>query len=455
MQRRSAMTLTCTVGGALATVVMASSFIAASASAAPGDTIGPINPVTQPLEGHPANSGFLAFVENDVQLNADEAEGTLALGGDLAFNRTYNLEAARPTFTVPGETQSVTLFVGGGIQFPAESGLILRLLGGAGYAKVADASTYSAFDTDSNGALQNFHIVPPGGTFETEPRIEGTITQTPASIAAPVPDDLIDIPAAFELYRGTSTLLGSCTPTIELVARDDGADLPTPYPPGTNARLTLVAGQTNVLDITAADLANLAEITYTTPPTADTPLLVNITGDFTGSMPNGAGISSLSAPFILWNFVDATTMTVTGGDSLEGTIYAPRALVNWQVTQNIEGNVIAASFIHGIAIAAPVGLPREIHDFPFSTELTCVEAGPTPTPTPTPTTTPTPTPTPTSTPTPTASDGVTPMPSDPAALAASGVDTGWLPVAAVAVLGLGGVLLVGDGMRRRRRRGRA
>ena len=167
--------------------------------------------MTQPLDGHPANSGFLAFIENDVQLNADEAEGTLALGGDLAFGSTYNLEAARPTFTVPGETQSVTLFVGGGIQFPAESGLILRLLG-AGYAKVADTSTYSAFDTDSNGAVQNFHIVPPGGTFETQPRIEGTVTQTPASIAAPVPDDLIDIPAAFELYRGTSTLLGSCTP---------------------------------------------------------------------------------------------------------------------------------------------------------------------------------------------------------------------------------------------------
>ncbi|MET0829854.1 MAG: collagen-binding domain-containing protein, partial [Microbacterium sp.] len=78
----------------------------------------PVNPVRVPLNGHPANSGFLVFVEGDVFINADEAEGTLALGGDLAFGTTYNVGAGStpaPTFTAPGDSAPTFLYVGGGV----------------------------------------------------------------------------------------------------------------------------------------------------------------------------------------------------------------------------------------------------------------------------------------------------------------------------------------------------
>ena len=124
--------------------------------------------------------------------------------------------------------------------------------------------------------------------------------------------------------------------------------------------------------MTTADLANLSEITYLNPPTASTPLLINVVGDpFKGQIPNQAGIGGSQAPYILWNFPQAQTIKVTGGASIEGTIYAPHAVLTWAPTQNIEGNVIARTFNHGDPSPGRAA-PREIHDFPFNTKLSCV-----------------------------------------------------------------------------------
>ena len=66
--------------------------------------------------------------------------------------------------------------------------------------------------------------------------------------------------------------------------------LTSSFPSGARGRLTLTPGMTNVLTMTTADLANLSEITYLNPPTASTPLLINVVGDpFKGQIPNQAG----------------------------------------------------------------------------------------------------------------------------------------------------------------------
>ena len=156
------------VAGAAVTGTVLTMVITNVATAAPGDTIGPFNPVRDPLgqliDGHMANSGFSVFVENDVQLNADESEGTIALGGDLLFASSYNVFSAVPeTFTVPGDAQPVFLYVGGGVQWTGGP-FVLSVLQN-GYAKVADTSTYDALNTDSNGASVNFRIVQPGAGY--------------------------------------------------------------------------------------------------------------------------------------------------------------------------------------------------------------------------------------------------------------------------------------------------
>ncbi|MET0975830.1 MAG: collagen-binding domain-containing protein [Leifsonia sp.] len=341
--------------------------------------VGPVNPVRVPLDGHPANSGFLVFVEGNAFLNADESEGTIAVGGDLAFGTAYNVAAgaapSQPTFTAPGDLRPTYLYVGGGMDFSQSDGGDILRVQNQGFTKVADPTTYSAFDRDQNNTLISYRVTPFGATAETIPRIEGTITQTPASIATPVPTTLIDIPSAFDVYRGLSTDLGTC-PTTVVLTDDAGNPLASPFAQGARGHVRLTPNQTNVLTIAAADLARLGELTFDDQPSPSAPLLVNVTGaSFTGSMPNSPGISSAHAPFILYNFAEATAITVTGGASLEGTLYAPRADLQWTVTQNIEGNVIAASFTHGIPVL-PTGIPREVHDFPFAAQLSCVTAPP-------------------------------------------------------------------------------
>lgn len=460
---------TAATGIAMLAFTAAGAVLSAQALAAPGDPIGPINPVAQDLNGHAANSGFLVFVEGDIQLNADEAEGTIAAGGDLTFTSPYNIAAGAvppATITVAPDTSPVYLYVGGGVSWPDNDGLILRVLNN-GFVKIADTSTYDAATVDSNGASVAWHVFEPGATYESQPRMEGTISQLPESIAAPVPTELLDLPGAFGLYRDTTAQLSLCTPTVDLTDTA-GAAITPPYPAGSSGALRLVPGQTNVFEIAAEDLARLGEISFPDGgPSPDTPLLVNVTGEtYTGTTPNLAGLSSANAPYILWNFPEATSVTVTGGDSIEGTLYAPNALLNWQITQNIEGNVIAAEFIHGMPATGPGGTPREVHGFPFAAELSCIERpGPGPTTTtapPTTTTAPptTTTATPTTTPPTTAPPTTTiPVPTTVAPTTSAGPagtgsgrlpSTGWDPSGVIwaGLLALAGAAALVVGYRR-------
>ena len=359
--RSTALAVSVTSASVLAMVAVG---LTASPAAAQVDGV---NPVRVPVSGHPANSGFLVFVEGDVALNLDEAEGTVAAGGNLSFTQNYQVALGAgvfDTFTAPGDTDPTTLYVGGRIVWPGNSSILQVLRGNT---KVADTSTYTAANTDSNGAAVNYRLVEPGAAYESTPAITGTNRQTPESIATPVGTELVDVAGAYSAYRTLTSEIGACAATIELT--DAGGEPLTEITPGQAAFVTLAEGQTNVLEISAADLADLSEITFRNQPSASTPLVVNVTGpSFVGDLPNLAGVSGAEAPYMLWNFPTATSVTVTGGDRLEGTLYAPNADVTWLVTANIEGNVIAANFNHG---PASRGVVREVHDFPFATTITC------------------------------------------------------------------------------------
>ena len=335
--------------------------------------LAPVNPVTVPINGHPANSGFGVFVEGNVRLANDESESTIAVGGDLTLVKNYQIAAGAtpvPTFTAPGDARQTYLYVRGGVTWGPGSFAVN--VENQGFTKIADTSTYDAFNRDNNNALVNYRIVPKGQPYNSSRFIDGrTNQQTPASIGTPVPTNLIDMDAAFAKYRTLTQQMADC-PTSVLLRDTQGTPLPRPITPGASGRLTLTTGQTNVLTLTGDELDNLSEITFTNPPTASTPLLVNVVGNFSGTTPNLAGVSGNQAPFMLWNFATASSVLVTGGATIEGTIYAPNATVVWAPTQNIEGNVIAASFSHG-PLARGRSL-REIHKFPFDTTLSCASS---------------------------------------------------------------------------------
>src|SRR4051794_33050730 len=163
-------------------------------SSAPAQALEPVNPVEVPVDGHPANSGFLVFVEHDVTFRSDESEGTMALGGDLHVQSNYNIAAgalpARPTYTAPGDAGQTFLHVGGGISWDVAGAHVN--VENKGFTKVADTGTYTAYNRDNNNALVNYRLVRSGQPYNSEPFIDGrTNQQTPTSIGTPVPTSLI------------------------------------------------------------------------------------------------------------------------------------------------------------------------------------------------------------------------------------------------------------------------
>ncbi|MEV1044976.1 choice-of-anchor A family protein [Streptomyces sp. NPDC049916] len=144
-------------------------------------------------------------------------------------------------------------------------------------------------------------------------------------------------------------------------------------------------------------------------------VLVNVYGDsrrvatYMGALPN-AGLRER----LLWNFPDATALSLSGPAQFQGSVLVGRPTST--TTLNMSGTngrfYTAGSLTH---TSAGTSGGQEIHAYPFDGDLPTCAPDPTPTPTdPTPTPTDsTPTPTPTDpTPTPTPTDP-TPTPTDP------------------------------------------
>ncbi|MGC5011115.1 collagen-binding domain-containing protein [Streptosporangium sp. DT93] len=363
----------------------------------------PLNPVS-------GNNGFTVVVEGDTRLNSNENEGTLAVGGDLILTGDYRVAGQTAgTFVVAGDARPTALVVGGRIDFAQSSPTgRLSVLSNA-YVKIGDLTDTFVVDVDGNGALVNTRINATGD-YDAPARVELTVRQPAASVG---PVSVIDFAALFATYRQRAADLALCANTVIL---RDGNGVPLPgnvVPPGSNVRINLTDGITNVLQIDAANLNNIANLIFDDLPTATAPLLVVVDttavgGDFTWAPPNFAGVSGREGQYILFDFPDATTIRLPAGagDTIEGTIFAPDAALIDENSSNIEGNVIVRELTAGTATANG----GEIHHFPFGTQLDCAALPPTPTPTPTITPTPTPTPTITPTPTPTVTPTVTPTP---------------------------------------------
>jgi len=135
-------------------------------------------------------------------------------------------------------------------------------------------------------------------------------------------------------------------------------------------------------------------------------VLVNVYGSartvatFMGSLPN-PGLRER----LLWNFPDATDLTLTGPAQFQGSVLVGQPASTTTLTMSgTNGRFYSAGSLTHTSSGPSGG--QEIHAYPFDGDLpTC---GPDPTPTPT---DPTPTPTPTD-PTPTPTDA-TPTPTDP------------------------------------------
>ncbi|MFJ4893817.1 collagen-binding domain-containing protein [Streptomyces sp. NPDC088788] len=336
--------------------------------------------VGNPVDG---SNGFGVVTEGDATLGSTEAEGPVAVGGDLTFGQGYNVALNTPgTFTAPGDTRPTALLVGGAVNYPASSPSgVLKVLQD-GYVKIGDMTGGDVLTQDANGASVNTHVVADGAAYDSTPRIELTTQQTAASVAQ---SGLMDFTSLFSTYRDRSDTMAGCATNVTLL---DGNGNPLPdqssIPPGSDIKIALTEGRTNVLRLTGEHLNNIGVLTFLDPPTSSTPLLIDVDttatgGEFTWHTPTMAGVSGDQAPYILWNFPDATSITIADGDEVEGTIYAPRATLTDLDASNIEGDIITRELVAG-PLAGSSGGPvnaGEIHYFPFDADLEC-DSTPTP-----------------------------------------------------------------------------
>ncbi|MGW1026079.1 collagen-binding domain-containing protein [Streptomyces sp. NPDC002577] len=340
--------------------------------------------IGNPLNG---NNGFGVITEGDLVLGSTETEGTVAAGGNLAFGAGYNIALhGTGLFTAPGDAEPTALLVGGRVDFAnTNPSGVLRILNN-GYVKIGDLTGSDVLTQDSNGASVNTQVVVAGAAYSSAPRIELT-TRQPAASVGPV-SGLMDFASLFARFRERSTTLARCNNTVELLDGNGNplADQST-VPPGSNIKISLATDRTNVLHLTGAMLNNIATLTFLNRPTLSGPLVVVVDttaggGSFSWHTPTLAGITGSDAPYLMWNYPDATTITIASGDTVEGTIYAPRTDLTDVVPSNIEGDVVASTFTAGPPIGGNAG---EIHEFPFASDLECTTGPVEPTPEPSPT----------------------------------------------------------------------
>jgi choice-of-anchor A domain-containing protein len=361
-------------GGALVTALAmlgaVSDPTSASAELAANAVIQPRAAIGNPVAG---NSGFLAFVHKNADLSSNENEGTIALGGDLLLHGDYRVSNYPPShpFVVDGDAEPTGLLIGGKIDWANSSPTgKLQVLSQA-YVKLGNQS-----GTDILDPTTLTDLVPNGSASDSPKHV---ILTTDEPEAAVVKSGLIDFDTAFANYEQRSAEMAACDSNV--VPTDaNGNQLMSPWSVGTQAYLTLSTTQTNVWTVTTSQLAALGNITLRNQPGASAPLVINViddsgTGKFTWNAPALANFGGTAAPYVLWNFPKNTNVTLTGGNSIDGTIYAPKADLVDLSSGNIQGNVIVNNLVHGGPDGGDNG--GEIHDFAFAGDVECGDTTPT------------------------------------------------------------------------------
>lgn len=117
-------------------------------------------------------------------------------------------------------------------------------------------------------------------------------------------------------------------------------------------------GSTNILNIggTTVEFGNYNILRNTAVPTT----IPSDISDICNKLQQGVDPSTEQKERILWNFYNATSVTMSS-ISLKGSLLAPRAILR-AVSGNIEGNVIVKSLVPN----SSMGDHTELHDYPFN-----------------------------------------------------------------------------------------
>lgn len=274
--------------------------------------------------------GFNIFTLNNVYIGPADVEGGFAAGGNFTFNQSAYAGSASGVGPVYGTVGSVkyAAVVGGSINWSGS------------------ASSFN-FNINNSGALVKFGNLN-GGVYSSNKISSGSKSiqlngSTQSSTSAFQQTGIIDFATQFSLLNSNATCMASKTAT-----------LPAPTAGATSYTANLANG-VNVLNITGSQLNALTEFNVTNASSSRI-LIVNVDAAGSFTMNNINMNFGPSAPYVLWNFYNTTTLSVS---RLVGTLFAPGADVTKPLNaNNIDGQVIAKSFTQlsgRVDIAAFVG----------------------------------------------------------------------------------------------------
>jgi choice-of-anchor A domain-containing protein len=285
--------------------------------------------------------GFNVFVRNGINFQAGHSDGAVAMGGDATLNGLVSI-AEQTAGAYPygaGNVNNYGLVVGGKITY--SSGNQSKVLNG--FLRLGNTTNSRLFYVDCNNANTNLRLSPYNAdcntSYNTNPQLQMNTSETNGSATDP---HNINFTTAYTTLQNSAnkmvfyTASSSCSNNLNIIALGTG-----------NQSITLVDNKINVINIAASSFDDITGITFTNAPSATKPLVFNIdgTGSLTWAAPNVAGLGGSNGAYVIYNFYNNSgTITLTGANTVYGTVFAPSATFVKNHTGNIEGQVIASSF---------------------------------------------------------------------------------------------------------------
>ncbi len=311
---------------------------------------------------------FGVFVKGNAALKGSQAEGSVAMGGNLSLVSGNFTVAANSSGSFAVSGINIGLLVGGKIDYTNGG----KILVNNGYLKIGDGTGSTVWYKDNNNNTGS-NLQVNAGSFNSSNGIQLQRSASALGVSSTVnpviQSGLIDFNAAFTKFTATSTCLKGYASKISLTDPNGNAIATTNLP--SQVKVNLVNG-TNVLNITGTDLNNVSNFTFNNQPDASKVLVINVNaaGSYTWKVWNQAGIGNSSAPYIIYNFYNTTALTIDG-NAIEGTVFAPYATINKTSSSNIDGQVI------GLSLSMSSG-GGSINNYPFKATLaTCATCTPT------------------------------------------------------------------------------
>ncbi|GGN05394.1 hypothetical protein GCM10010967_45690 [Dyadobacter beijingensis] len=340
---------------------------------------------------------FNIFVKGDATLQSSETEGPIAVGGNVTTNQ-YQISFNKQHGVLFVNNASIGLAVRGAVKLNNGS----LMVNGDNYVKIGNCNpsdgsgnTLKVWYRDNNNAASTIRINGSTNDYNANPNITinaniNTWSPSVGESSNPVCEQVfgtgagqIDIDGAFISFIKRSSQLKEMADNLPIRDQNGNIMAAAPMGPylnpnviGNNPKIIVDPNKINVLTVSAAVWNKIGnsniegipqgpQLGQTSANTnfgliiniVDVPTFTSSNGNDRINFPSFGGMSDSQGGYVLYNFPDATkSITLGGNGQISGTIFAPQADVVKENNGNINGQIIAKSFVHK---------GDEVHFWPF------------------------------------------------------------------------------------------